>query len=114
MLMRTHHIAPLPFKPSRLNGWPERLLASHHENTYGGAVRKLNAIETELDSIEFARSSAFVINGLKREQLIASNSMILHEVYFECLGGGGGDPERQLSEALERDFGSVQRWRDEF
>jgi Fe-Mn family superoxide dismutase len=34
----------------------------------------------------------FVVNGLKREELIATNSMILHEVYFDSLGGGACVP----------------------
>jgi len=54
-----------------------------------------------------------VINGLKREELIAMNSMILHEIYFEALGGDAR-PKRALAEAIARDFGSVARWRAEF
>src|SRR5439155_1130775 len=55
----------------------------------------------------------FVINGLKREELIATNSMILHELYFDGLGDGGA-PDTALREALARDFGSQDRWRAEF
>jgi hypothetical protein len=44
----TYSVKPLPFKPSRLDGLSERLLASHYENNYGGAVRRLDAIEAEL------------------------------------------------------------------
>ena len=54
-----------------------------------------------------------MINGLKREELIASNSMILHELYFDSLGGGG-QPERDLRGALARDFGSVEKWQIQF
>jgi len=54
-----------------------------------------------------------VVNGLKREELIAMNSMILHELYFDGLGDGG-EPDTALREALTRDFGSVERWRAEF
>ena len=38
------HARPISFKPLRLNGLSDRLLASHYENNYGGAVRRLNAI----------------------------------------------------------------------
>lgn len=55
----------------------------------------------------------FLINGLKREELVAMNSMILHEVYFDSLGGGGV-ARGSLAEAIARDFGSVERWRAEF
>jgi Fe-Mn family superoxide dismutase len=54
-----------------------------------------------------------VINGLKREELIASNSMILHEIFFASLSDES-EPERELRDALARDFGSVDRWRAEF
>jgi Fe-Mn family superoxide dismutase len=54
-----------------------------------------------------------MINGLKREELIASNSMILHELFFASLGGESA-PDGALRDALARDFGSVDRWREEF
>jgi superoxide dismutase, Fe-Mn family len=108
-----HEVVPLPFKPPRLTGLSERLLASHYENNYGGAVRRLNTLEGELARVDGACAPGFVINGLKREELIAFNSMVLHEAYFDALGGSG-DTAGDLAAALERDFGSVQRWRQEF
>jgi Fe-Mn family superoxide dismutase len=109
------HVRPLPFKPSRLNGLAPRLIASHYENNYGGAVRRLNAIRADLAGLDPAAIPAFRLNGLKREELIAANSMLLHEIYFDSLGeGGGGDPDGALAEALARDFGSLARWRAEF
>jgi Fe-Mn family superoxide dismutase len=108
-----HSVKPLPFKPPRLNGLSERLLASHYENNYGGAVRRLNAIEGRLPALDWATAPVFEINGLKREELIAANSTILHEIYFDGLGGSE-DPSGELAAALERDFGSVARWHSEF
>jgi len=109
-----YEVAPLPFKPHRLDGLTDRLILSHYENNYGGAVRRLNAIETRLAGLDWAAAPVFEINGVKREQLIATNSMILHEVYFDGLGEERGDPAGDLAAALERDFGSVARWRSEF
>jgi len=63
--------------------------------------------------LDFAKAPNFVVNGLKREALIATNSMILHEVYFDSLGGGG-TPGGALAQAIARDLGSVDRWRTEF
>ena len=108
-----YEVVPLPFKPPRLEGLSERLLASHYENNYGGAVRRLNAIEKRLAQLDWGAVPIFEINGLTRERLIAANSMILHEIYFDGLGGRGS-PAGDLAEALERDFGSVDRWRAEF
>jgi Fe-Mn family superoxide dismutase len=107
-------VRPLLFKPPRLRGLSERLLASHYENNYGGAVRRLNAIDAKLAALDWDKAPVFEINGLKREQLIAANSAILHEVYFDGLGGAGGDPSGALAAQLERDFGSVAAWRREF
>ncbi len=109
------HARPISFKPPRLKGLSPRLIASHYENNYGGAVRRLNAIRGELAVLDPTSAPGFRLNGLKREELIATNSMLLHEVYFECLGeGGGGDPSGALADAIVRDFGSLAHWRAEF
>lgn len=99
--------------PGRLKGLSEKLVISHYANNYGGAVKRLNAICEQLAGLEPASAPVFVINGLKREQLIAMNSMILHELYFDGLGAGG-NPGGVLLEAIARDFGSLERWRAEF
>ena len=103
----------MPFDPKSINGISEKVLVSHYENNYVGAVKRLNAIGTQLAELDFAKAPNFVINGLKREELIAANSMILHEIYFDGLGGGG-TPKGALIEAIVRDFGSMERWRTEF
>jgi Fe-Mn family superoxide dismutase len=108
-----YEMKPLVCDPKRLKGLSEKLIVSHYENNYGGAVKRLNAICDQLAGLDPASAPVFVINGLKREQLVAMNSMILHELYFDGLGAGGG-PGGALSEAIKRDFGSVERWRSEF
>ena len=108
-----YEIKPLSCDPSRLNGLSEKLIVSHYENNYSGAVKRLNAITAQLESLDFATAPVFVINGLKREELIASNSMILHELYFDGLGSQG-EPDKELSNALTRDFGSRERWQAQF
>ena len=67
---------PLACDPTKLKGLSEPLIVSHYENNYGGAVRRLNAITAQLTSLDVAAAPVFVINGLKREELIATNSMI--------------------------------------
>jgi Fe-Mn family superoxide dismutase len=107
-------IKKLPFDPAKIKGLSEKLLVSHYENNYSGAVKRLNAITAQLASLDVATAPVFVVNGLKREELIAANSMIIHELYFDGLGGEGGDPKGALAEALKKDFGSVERWKAEF
>jgi Fe-Mn family superoxide dismutase len=106
-------IKKLPFDPARIKGISEKLLTSHYENNYSGAVKRLNAITAQLATLDVAAASVFVVNGLKREELIAANSMIIHELYFDGLGGEG-DPKGALAEAMKKDFGSVERWKAEF
>jgi len=108
----TYSIKPLSCDPKTLKGLSEKLIVSHWENNYGGAVKRLNAITAYLASLDIATAPVFVINGLKREELIATNSMILHELYFDGLGERA-NPTLPCG-ALTRDFGAVDRWRAEF
>jgi superoxide dismutase, Fe-Mn family len=109
----TYQAKPLSLDPKSIKGISEKVLVSHYENNYVGAVRRLNAIGTQLAELDFSKAPNFLVNGLKREELIAANSMILHEIYFEGLGGGGA-PRGALTDAITRDFGSLDRWRTEF
>ncbi|TDX64932.1 Fe-Mn family superoxide dismutase [Methylosinus sp. sav-2] len=108
-----HQPKPMAFDPQRVEGMSEKILVSHYENNYIGAVKRLNAILDQLSGVDFDKAPGFQINGLKREELIAANSMILHEVYFAGLGASG-KPGAALAAAFDRDFGSFDRWRAEF
>ena len=108
-----YDMKPLSCDPARIKGMSERLIVSHYENNYGGAVKRLNLIDEQLAQLEFDKAAGFLINGLKREQLIAMNSMILHELFFDGLGDQS-EPRGALREAIGRDFGSFERWRAEF
>lgn len=109
----TYSMQPLACDPSKLKGLSERLIVSHYENNYGGAVKRLNAITAQLAEMNPATAPTFMLNGLKREELIAANSMILHEVYFDGLGDAVEIPG-DVADAIASDFGSVERWRVEF
>ena len=106
-------LKPLPCRPWLLSGLSEPLIESHYENNYGGALRRLNAITAQLESMDLPKAPVYVVNGLKREELTALNSVLLHELYFASLGGDG-KPTAAMAEALARDFGSANRWRDDF
>ena len=104
---------PLPFDPAKVGWLSEKLLVSHHDNNYAGAVKRLGAIRGEWAKLDMATAPGFVLNGLKREELMAWNSAILHELYFDCLGGEG-EPKGALADQMARDFGSTARWKAEF
>ena len=109
----TYAIKTLSCDPQKLKGLSEKLIVSHHENNYSGAVKRLNAITEQLGNLDFATAPVFTINGLKREELIAANSMILHELYFDSLGGEG-EAAGDLRAAIERDFGGYAQWAAQF
>jgi len=109
----TYVMKPLSCDPQRVRGMSERMIVSHYENNYGGAVKRLNLIDEKLAELDYESAPGFLVNGLKREQLVATNSMILHEVFFDSLGDES-EPGRNLEDALARDFRSYDRWRAEF
>jgi Fe-Mn family superoxide dismutase len=105
---------PLPFDPKAIKGLSEKLLVSHHDNNYAGAVTRLGAIEKQLAQTDMNAAPGFVLNGLKREEILATNSMILHEYYFASLAPGPAQPGAALARRIESDFGSHDKWRAEF
>lgn len=93
-------VKPLPFDPSKLKGLSEKLLVSHHDNNYAGAVKNLIKTEDELARLK-PDAPGFVVGGLRERQLSFHNSMTLHELYFGNLGGDG-----KQSGALAKDLPS--------
>jgi len=110
----TFDVKPMPFDPTKIKGLSEKILTSHYANNYTGAVKRLNQITEQLAGLDYAKAPGYLINGLKREELIATNSMILHEVYFAGLGPEESRPGPALADALARDFGSFEWWRSQF
>lgn len=108
----TYQMKLLSCNPAELKGLSEKLIVSHYENNYGGAVKRLNAITEQLQALDYSKAPVFTINGIKREELIAMNSMILHELYFDSLGAT--DMPASVLDLLTRDFGSVAHWQTEF
>ena len=110
----TFDVKPMPFDPTKIKGLSEKILTSHYANNYTGAVKRLNQVTEQLAALDYAKAPGYLINGLKREELMATNSMILHEVYFAGLSPEETRPGQVLAEALARDFGSFEWWRAQF
>jgi superoxide dismutase, Fe-Mn family len=109
-----YQMKKLACDPDKLVDLSNKLITSHYENNYGGAVKRLINIRKQLAQIDWAQAPNYVINGIKREELIAANSAFLHELYFDCLGGTGELKLGGLSVGIARDFGSFERWKSEF
>jgi superoxide dismutase, Fe-Mn family len=93
-----HPIVPLTFDPTKLKGFSERLIRSHHENNYGDAVKNLNRVEEELAHLTKG-SPPFVVAALKERELTFRNSAILHEHYFA--NGGDGRPDGAIESVID-------------
>ncbi|RWO86037.1 MAG: superoxide dismutase [Mesorhizobium sp.] len=92
--------------------WNGRAHAQHCEHKQADQ-EGLCGRQGGLSELDWKTAPGFFINGLKREELVARNSMILHEVFFDGLGEESG-PDQILLDALARDFESFDRWRAEF
>lgn len=109
-----HEPRPLSFDPAKLSGLSERLIRSHWENNYCGAVKALNAVERRLSAmLDDPDLPPYVYGDLKREELLRTGSMRLHELYFGNLGGEGKAADA-IQRALSNAFGSFSRWESEF
>lgn len=106
----SNKLLALPFDPAKLPGLSEKLLTSHHQNNYGGAVKNLNAVELELDKVN-KDTPGFQVNALRDRELTYANSVYLHEAYFQNLGGDG-KPSGEFAKALDKQFGSAARWEE--
>lgn len=107
-----YEIKPLSCNPGAIADMSEKIIVSHWENNYSGAVKRLNAIEAQLATLDWATAPIFVVNGLKREQMVAMNSMLLHEAFFDSLGAsqaGAG-----LTAQIDKDFGGLGKWAVQF
>jgi Fe-Mn family superoxide dismutase len=107
-----HTPVPLLFDPKRLPGLSEKLLVSHHDNNYAGAVKNLNAVELELARVT-KDTPGFLVAGLRERELSFTNSVILHERYFANLGGDG-KPVGTVKDAIAATLGGVPRFEELF
>jgi Fe-Mn family superoxide dismutase len=106
-----HRVKPLPFDPAKLQGLSEKLITSHHQNNYG-AVKRLNLIEQQIGAL--SRDAApYQMGSLKREELVATNSMLLHEAYFGNLGGSG-NADGAFAMLAKDAYGSLEVWEHDF
>lgn len=112
-----HRLRPLPFDYSALEGAVSaETVRWHHDVHQKGYVEKRNEIEEKLKAFDLTRASPNYSDWgeLKRKETFNASGIVLHEIYWDSLGGSGGRPQGALLEALESDFGSHDKWKDDF
>lgn len=109
-----HQPKPLRFDPAKLNGLSEKLIRSHHENNYTSAVKALNVVEQHLAELGNMKDLPVYLYGdVKREELIRTGSVVLHEKYFDNLGGNGKADGKTVN-LIRQSFGGYEAWEAEF
>ena len=107
-------IAPRELKPAlyELDGISRESVEAHYK-LYEGYVAKRNDILSKLAEIDLESANQVYseVRALKVDLSFAIGGIKNHEVYFDHLGGGGGDPAGAIGTLIRRDFGSIENWR---
>jgi Fe-Mn family superoxide dismutase len=107
-------ITPRELKPGllELDGISRESIEAHYK-LYQGYVAKRNEILGKLAQVDLASANQVYsdLRALKIDYTFAVGGVKNHEIYFEHLGGGGGDPTGLAAELIRRDFGTVATWR---
>lgn len=108
---------PKPLKHKAIPGFlSAEQMAPHHTAHYGGALKAVTAADARLD--EAAKSGtaldAAAFGQLKRLVNSRGNSVVLHELYFDGLAPKSVDPAADVRAAIEKRFGSLERWLADF
>ncbi|MFH0922812.1 MAG: Fe-Mn family superoxide dismutase [Candidatus Micrarchaeota archaeon] len=110
-----HKVKPLPFALDALKGFSKQLNEWHHDTHYAGYVNKRNEIEIALETIDKTKANANYsqYGELKRKETFNASGQLLHELYWDNLGGDG-KPSGEILKAIESDFGSFEKWKADF
>ena len=95
-----------------LDGISRQTIEAHYK-LYQGYVAKRNEILAKLAEIDLSAANQVYsdIRALKVDLTFAIGGVKNHEIYFEHLGGDGGDPDGPIGTLVRRDFGSIDAWR---
>ncbi|MGH3004209.1 MAG: superoxide dismutase [Gaiellaceae bacterium] len=107
-------ITPRELKPAvlELDGISRETIEAHY-TLYQGYVNKRNEILGLLAGVDLssANQTFSELRSLKLGLTFAIGGIKNHEIYFEHLGGTGGEPAGVFADVARRDFGSVEAWR---
>ena len=95
-----------------LDGISRSTIEAHHR-LYQGYVAKRNEILGKLAEVDLtsANQTFSELRSLKVDLTFAIGGIKNHELYFEHLGGTGGNPKGAFAALVTREFGSVAAWK---
>jgi Fe-Mn family superoxide dismutase len=107
-------ITPRELKPAlyELDGISRETVEAHYK-LYVGYVNKRNEILGKLAGVDLSTANQVYsdVRALKVDLTFAIGGIKNHEIYFEHLGGTGGEPAGVFGDLVKRDFGSVADWK---
>ncbi len=100
---------------NELNGISQKTIDNHYGKLYQGYIKKWQEIQDKLKTTDqsLANATYSEFRELKLEETFATNAILLHEAYFDILGGDG-KPKGEIIQAIEKEFGTFQKWEEEF
>jgi len=106
-------IKNLPFK--ELKGISHKTIEIHWGKLYQGYVKKWQEIQERLEKVDLSTANAAFseLRELKVEETFTANAILLHEAYFDVLGGDG-KADGKIVEAIKNNFGSFEKWLEDF
>lgn len=105
------------FKPIGLKGISDKQIEFHFETHYKGYVNKINEVWEKLKTADRAKANQNFsdFRALKVEESFNHMGVVLHELYFENIKDGAGTkPGKHLAELIEKNFGSFEKWKEDF
>ena len=108
---------PKPLKLTEIPGFlSAQQIAPHHTAHYGGALKTFVGIDAKFEE-SFLKGTAIdpaAFETMQRQKSSRGNSVILHEMYFDGLALKAPDPTEDVRSAIEKRFGSLEKWAADF
>jgi len=111
--MHKYEIKPLPYPANSLPGISEQVNTWHHDIHYASYIKGRNEVEDKLDKMRSGGDWG-TLRGAKLAESHNASGQILHEVFWDMLGGDGVLPEGELKTQIIADFGSAENCLAEF
>lgn len=106
-----------PLKHKEITGFLSAAqIAPHHTAHYGGALKTFVSIEAKFEE-SFQKDATIdpqAFETMQRTKSSRGNSVLLHEMYFDGLASKANDPAEDIRQAIERRFGSLEKWANDF
>jgi len=99
---------------NQVKGLDKNLLQMHFK-LYSGYVKNTNSLLASLSSLaDQGKSTSYEYGALKRRVGWEFDGMRLHEYYFSNMGPKSRDEKSALSNLINEQYGSFDKWKQEF